>query len=48
MDCFFNRTNKYRVMDRIIAAQVFVTIAERGSLSGAAELLDMSRAMVTR
>ncbi len=35
-------------MDRIIAAQVFVTIAERGSLSGAAELLDMSRAMVTR
>jgi len=35
-------------MDRIVAAQVFVTIAERGSLSGAAELLDMSRAMVTR
>ncbi|MFZ6687695.1 LysR family transcriptional regulator [Undibacterium sp. SXout11W] len=35
-------------MDRIIAAQVFVTIAERGSLSSAAELLDMSRAMVTR
>ena len=35
-------------MDRILAAQVFVTIAERGSLSGAAELLDMSRAMVTR
>jgi len=35
-------------MDRIIATQVFVTIAERGSLSGAAELLDMSRAMVTR
>jgi DNA-binding transcriptional LysR family regulator len=37
-----------RLMDRIVAAQVFVTIAERGSLSGAAELLDMSRAMVTR
>lgn len=35
-------------MDRIVAAQVFVTIAERGSLSGAAESLDMSRAMVTR
>lgn len=35
-------------MDRIVAAQVFVTIAERGSLSGAAALLDMSRAMVTR
>jgi len=35
-------------MDRIVAANVFVAIAERGSLSGAAELLDMSRAMVTR
>jgi DNA-binding transcriptional LysR family regulator len=35
-------------MDRIVAAQVFVTIAERGSLSSAAESLDMSRAMVTR
>lgn len=35
-------------MDRIVAAKVFVTIAECGSLSGAAELLDMSRAMVTR
>ncbi|MQQ99207.1 LysR family transcriptional regulator [Glaciimonas soli] len=35
-------------MDRIVAAQVFVTIAERGSLSAAAEVLDMSRAMVTR
>ena len=35
-------------MDRILAARVFVTIAERGSLSGAADLLDMSRAMVTR
>lgn len=35
-------------MDRIQAAQVFVAIAERGSLTAAAELLDMSRAMVTR
>jgi len=35
-------------MDRIVAAQVFVTIVERGSLTGAAELLGMSRAMVTR
>lgn len=35
-------------MDRIVAAKVFVTIAERGSLSAAAQLLSMSRAMVTR
>jgi DNA-binding transcriptional LysR family regulator len=35
-------------MDRIIAAQVFVSIAERGSMIAAAEALDMSRAMVTR
>lgn len=35
-------------MDRIIAAKVFVVIAEKGSMSGAAEVLDMSRAMVTR
>ena len=35
-------------MDRIKAAEVFVAIVERGSLSGAAEGLDMSRAMVTR
>lgn len=35
-------------MDRITAAQVFVNIAEQGSLSAAAERLDMSRAMVTR
>lgn len=35
-------------MDRIIAAKVFVTITERGSLIAAAEALDMSRAMVTR
>jgi len=35
-------------MDRITSASVFVTIADRGSLAGAAEALDMSRAMVTR
>jgi DNA-binding transcriptional LysR family regulator len=35
-------------MDRITAAQVFVNIAERGSMIAAAEALDMSRAMVTR
>ena len=35
-------------MDRIIAAQVFVSIAERGSMIAAAQALDMSRAMVTR
>jgi DNA-binding transcriptional LysR family regulator len=35
-------------MDRITAAEVFVRIAERGSMSGAADALDMSRAMVTR
>lgn len=35
-------------MDRITSASVFITIAERGSLAGAAEALDMSRAMVTR
>jgi len=35
-------------MDRITSASVFITIAERGSLAGAAEALNMSRAMVTR
>ncbi|MGJ0577935.1 LysR family transcriptional regulator [Xenorhabdus bovienii] len=35
-------------MDRITAAQVFVTIVEQGSLVAAAERLDMSRAMVSR
>jgi DNA-binding transcriptional LysR family regulator len=35
-------------MDRIVAAQVFVTIVSKGSLAGAARTLDMSRAMVTR
>jgi DNA-binding transcriptional LysR family regulator len=35
-------------MDRLIAAQVFVAINERGSLIAAADALDMSRAMVTR
>lgn len=35
-------------MDRVTAATVFITIVQRGSLSAAAETLDMSRAMVTR
>ncbi|KEY59332.1 LysR family transcriptional regulator [Serratia sp. DD3] len=35
-------------MDRITAAQVFVTIVECGSMIAAAERLEMSRAMVTR
>lgn len=35
-------------MDRIIAARVFITITEQGSLIAAAGKLDMSRAMVTR
>lgn len=35
-------------MDRITAANVFTTIVQRGSLSAAAEVLNMSRAMVTR
>lgn len=35
-------------MDRITAMNVFVEVAERGSLTAAAEALDMSRAMVTR
>lgn len=35
-------------MDRIAAAEVFVCIAERASMTSAADALDMSRAMVTR
>lgn len=35
-------------MDRLTAADVFVRIAERGSMTAAADSLDMSRAMVTR
>ena len=35
-------------MDRLTALHVFVTIAEQGSLSAAAEHLDMSRAKVSR
>ncbi|WP_233963063.1 LysR family transcriptional regulator [Pectobacterium versatile] len=35
-------------MDRITAAEVFVTIIDRGSMIAAADTLDMSRAMVTR
>jgi len=35
-------------MDRIIAAEVFVCITERASMTAAADALGMSRAMVTR
>lgn len=35
-------------MDRLTAISVFVAVAERGSLTAAADALDMSRAMVTR
>lgn len=35
-------------MDRVTAMTVFVEVAERGSLTAAAEALEMSRAMVTR
>jgi DNA-binding transcriptional LysR family regulator len=35
-------------MDRFVAMQVFVEIAERGSLTEAGSALDMSRAMVSR
>lgn len=35
-------------MDRMTAMQVFVEVADRGSLTAAADALDMSRAMVTR
>jgi DNA-binding transcriptional LysR family regulator len=35
-------------MNHIVAARVFVAIAERASLTAAADLLDMSRATVTR
>jgi DNA-binding transcriptional LysR family regulator len=35
-------------MDRVKAAEVFIAVAERGSMVAAAEQLDMSRAMVTR
>lgn len=35
-------------MDRITAAEVFVQIAERGSMAATADALEMSRAMVTR
>ncbi|HBS63472.1 MAG TPA: LysR family transcriptional regulator, partial [Stenotrophomonas sp.] len=35
-------------MDRMTAMNVFVEVVERGSLTAAAEALEMSRAMVTR
>jgi DNA-binding transcriptional LysR family regulator len=36
------------IMDRITASQVFLNVAERGSMTATAEALGMSRAMVTR
>lgn len=42
------RIRSYKLMDRLVAAKVFVTIVDRGSLTAAANALDMSRAMVTR
>ncbi|WP_083745292.1 LysR family transcriptional regulator [Variovorax sp. KK3] len=35
-------------MDRITASQVFMNVADRGSMTATAEALNMSRAMVTR
>lgn len=35
-------------MDRVVAAEVLIAIVEQGSLTAAAERLDMSRSMVTR
>ena len=35
-------------MDRLTALRVFVSVVEQGSLSGAGEKLEMSRAMVSR
>lgn len=35
-------------MDRLIAAEVFISIVEQGSMAGAATALDMSRSMVSR
>lgn len=35
-------------MDRLTALRVFISVVEQGSLSGAGEKLDMSRAMVSR
>jgi DNA-binding transcriptional LysR family regulator len=35
-------------MDRLTAMRVFIEVAERGSLTGAGEHLDLSRAMVSR
>lgn len=35
-------------MDRLTAAKVFVEVVDRGSLTGAAQALDMSRAMISR
>ncbi len=46
MQCFIASFDE--IMDRLTAAEVFVHIAERGSMAAAAGALDMSRAMVTR
>lgn len=46
MQCFVAWIDE--IMDRLTAAEVFVQIAERGSMAAAATALDMSRAMVTR
>ena len=35
-------------MDKIKAFETFVAVAQKGSLTAAAEVLDMSRAMVSR
>ncbi len=35
-------------MDRLIAADVFINIVEQGSMTGAANALDMSRSMISR
>src|SRR6218665_634944 len=48
MLCCMVRWNGDARMDRLTAAEVFVQIAERGSMAAAATALDMSRAMVTR
>src|SRR5262245_42304996 len=43
---FVNRIEQ--IMDRLTAMRVFVEIVDRGSVSAAADALDMSRAMASR
>ena len=45
---FINRAAEGGMMDRVIAAQVYLRICELGSLSAAARALGMSRPMVSR